>query len=122
SFIACAEDIIWRLEEGIWEETPPSPKIAEENSQTPSGFELSQNFPNPFNPVTQISYTLPRDGHVRLEIYNLLGQKVATLVDEYQQAGQKTVNWEAKDLASGIYFYKLTSSGFTATKKMVLTK
>jgi len=72
--------------------------------------------------VTQISYTLPRDCHVRLEIYNILGQKVATLVDEYQQAGQKTINWEAKDLSSGIYFYKLSAGDFTATKKMVLTK
>ncbi|MFQ6032946.1 MAG: T9SS type A sorting domain-containing protein, partial [Candidatus Zixiibacteriota bacterium] len=59
---------------------------------------------------------------VKLEIYNLLGQKVATLVDEYQEAGQKTVNWEAKDFSSGIYFYKLSASDFTATKKMVLTK
>ena len=122
SFITQAEDIIWRLQEGIWEEIPPSPKTAQENSQITSGFELSQNYPNPFNPVTQISYILPRDGHVRLEIYNILGQKVATLVDEYQQNGQKTINWEAKDLSSGIYFYKLSASDFTATKKMVLTK
>ncbi len=122
SFVSQAEDIIWRLEEGIWEETPPSPKIAEENSQTPSEFELSQNFPNPFNPATQIGYTLPRDGHVKLEIYNLLGQRVATLVDEYQGAGEKTVNWESKDFASGIYFYQLSAGDFTATRKMVLTK
>jgi hypothetical protein len=122
SFIAQAQDIIWRLEEGIWGETPPSPKIAGEHSQAPSDFELSQNYPNPFNPVTQISYTLLQNSHVRLEVYNILGQKVATLVDEYQQAGQKTVNWEAKDLSSGIYFYKLTADDFTATKKMVLAK
>ena len=123
SFIACAEDIIWRLQTGIWEGgSPPPAKMAGEDIQSPQRFELSQNIPNPFNPVTQISYTLPRDGHVKLEIYNLLGQKVATLVDEYQQAGQKTVNWEAKDFASGIYFYKLSSGDFTATKKMVLTK
>lgn len=88
----------------------------------PESFSLFQNYPNPFNPVTQISYTLLTDGHVKLEIYNLLGQKVAIVVDEYQQAGQKTINWEAKDLSSGIYFYKLTADDFTATKKMVLTK
>jgi hypothetical protein len=122
SFMACAEDIIWRLLEGIWGEIPPPPKLAGEGSQVPSGFELHQNYPNPFNPVTQVSYTLPQDGHVRLEIYNLLGQKVTTLVDEYQEAGQKTVNWEAKDFASGVYFYKLSLGDFTATKKMVLTK
>jgi len=83
---------------------------------------LSQNHPNPFNPATQISYTLARDGHVKLEIYNLLGQKVATLVDKHQEAGQKRVHWEAKDFSSGIYFYKLTAGDFTATKKMVLIR
>ncbi len=88
----------------------------------PMEYTLNQNYPNPFNPATEISYTLPRDGHVKLEIYNLLGQKVATLVDEYQQTGRKNVNWEPKDLASGIYFYKLSSGDFTVTKKMVLTK
>jgi hypothetical protein len=122
SFMAQAEDIIWRLQTGIWEGGSPPAKMAGEDIQSPQRFELSQNIPNPFNPVTQISYTLPRDGHVKLEIYNLLGQKVATLADEYQQAGQKTVNWEAKDLASGIYFYKLTAGDFTATKKMVLLR
>ena len=96
--------------------------IAYRVGTVPTEFALSQNYPNPFNPVTQISYALPRDGHVKLQIYNLLGHKVATLVDEYQQAGQNTVNWEAKDIASGIYFYKLSSGDFTATKKMLLTK
>jgi hypothetical protein len=122
SFMAQAEDIIWRLQTGIWEGGSPPAKMAGEDIQSPQRFELYQNIPNPFNPITQISYTLPRDGHVKLEIYNLLGQKVATLVDEYQQTGQKTVNWEAKDLASGIYFYKLSSGDFTATKKMVLLR
>ncbi|MGB2768645.1 MAG: T9SS type A sorting domain-containing protein [Candidatus Zixiibacteriota bacterium] len=122
SFITQAEDIIWRLQEGIWEEIPPSPKTAHENSQIPSGFELSQNYPNPFNPVTQISYTLPQDGCVALNIYNVLGQKVATLVDEYQEAGRKTLDWEAKGLSSGIYFYRLSVGDFTDTKKMLLTK
>lgn len=122
SFIAQAEDIIGRLQEGIWGETPPSPKITQENSIIRSWFELHQNYPNPFNPVTQINYTLLKDSDVRLEIYNLLGQKVATLVDEYQHAGHKAVNWEVRDFASGIYFYKLTVGGFTATKKMVISK
>jgi hypothetical protein len=122
SFIAQAEDIIWRLEEGIWEGGSPPPKMAGEDIQTPQDFELSQNYPNPFNPITQIRYAIPTACQVRLEIYNLLGQKVAVLVDEYQQVGQKSVNWEAKDLSSGIYFYKLTAGDFTATKKMVLTK
>ena len=123
SFIAQAEDIIWRLQTGIWEGvSPPPPKIVDEETQSPQRFELSQNYPNPFNPITQIRYAIPTACQVRLEIYNLLGQKVTVLVDEYQPPGQKTVNWEAKDLSSGIYFYKLSAGDFTATRKMVLTK
>jgi hypothetical protein len=67
-------------------------------------------------------YIRARDGHVKLEIYNPLGQKVVTMVDQYQEASQKNMNWEAKDLTSGVYFYRLTVGDFTATKKMVLIK
>jgi hypothetical protein len=105
---------------GIIPESPERYKVSA--GAAPMKYALNQNSPNPFNPTTQISYALPKAGHVKLEIYNLLGQRVATLVDEYQQTGQKTINWEAKDFASGIYFYKLSTDDFTATKKMVLTK
>jgi hypothetical protein len=85
-------------------------------------FSLDNNYPNPFNPSTRISYSLPVDCYVRLVVYNITGQKVATLVDGYQTNGVKTVCWETKNVASGVYFYKLTADEFTATRKMVLIK
>jgi len=88
----------------------------------PRSCSLSQNYPNPFNQVTEIKYTLPQDGWVRLEVYNILGQRVAMLADGQQQAGYKSVRWDANSLASGIYFYRLTAGEFTKTKKMVLIK
>ncbi len=88
----------------------------------PQAFALSQNYPNPFNPTTEIKYALPRDAQVRLEIYNLLGQKVATLVDEYQGVGYRSVRWDARGLASGVYLYRLEAGNFTAVKKLVVIK
>jgi len=92
------------------------------NLRTPKTFSLSQNFPNPFNPTTEIRYALPRDARVRLEIYNLLGRKVATLVNEYQRAGYRSVRWNAKGLASGVYLYRLKAGNFRAVKKLVVIK
>jgi len=100
----------------------------------PSGYSLAQNYPNPFNPTTSIRYTLSsgegrtEDGgrttpaHVCLRIYNVVGQEVATLVDGEQEAGYYTVTWNASDVASGVYFYRLTAGEFTATRRMVLMK
>jgi len=88
----------------------------------PSEFALSGNYPNPFNASTVITYQLPLTGKVRLEIYNLLGEKVATLVDGEQQAGYISVSWEASELSSGLYFYKLTAGDFTETKRMTLVR
>lgn len=85
-------------------------------------FQLYQSYPNPFNPITQIKYDLPRDCRVRLEVYNLVGQKVATLVDSNQKAGDKTARWYAGSLSSGIYFYRLKAGDFVQTKKMVLIR
>jgi hypothetical protein len=105
----------------------------------PREFALEQNFPNPFNPSTVIRYNLPamaRQDHilsqtlsysVSLKVYNLLGQVVANLVDDAEEAGYKSVNWNANNVASGMYFYRLeaTAAGgekFTAVKKMVLVR
>ncbi len=92
------------------------------NDLIPIGFFLSQNYPNPFNPVTEIRYTLPRDCQVRLEVYSILGQRVAMLVEGKQTAGYKSVRWDASGMASGIYFYRLQAGEFVETRKMVVIK
>jgi len=96
------------------------------DGELPKNFSLSQNYPNPFNPVTEIKYALPaisgQQIAVRLEVYNILGEKVATLVDEKQPSGYKAVTWDAKDVVSGVYFYRLQTGGFVETRKMVLIR
>jgi len=91
-------------------------------SDLPSAFALSQNYPNPFNPITETKYTLPKDCYVRLNIFNILGQKVASLVDGEKKAGYKTVSWDAKGVASGVYLYRLQAGDFVETKRMVLLR
>ncbi len=90
--------------------------------EAPAIFALDQNYPNPFNPTTSIKYSIPQDRHVRLNVYNLLGQNVATLVNSIQKAGQHEVNFDASNLASGVYFYKLEAGTNTSIKKMLLMK
>ncbi len=85
-------------------------------------FALLGNHPNPFNASTVISYDLPITSGVKLEIFNLSGQKVATLVDGQQEAGYRSVGWDARDVASGVYLYKLSASDYTETKTMMLIK
>ena len=85
-------------------------------------FSLSQNYPNPFNPVTHISYEIPADGRVTLKILNLLGEEIATLVDEFQKADIYRISFDASDLAAGIYIYRLTLDQDVQTKRMVLLK
>jgi hypothetical protein len=102
-------------------------EAAKGSDSRPKCFSLSQNYPNPFNPRTSIRYALPRDARVKLMVYNLLGQKVATLVDEYQSAGYSTVWWDGKDaegdeVSSGVYFYRLTADEFSEVKKMMMVK
>lgn len=94
----------------------------EEGSTLPKTFALSQNYPNPFNPITVIRYALPRNCWVRLELYNILGQKVATLVDGQQKAGYKIATWDASSFSSGIYFYRLKAGDFMEARKMALLR
>jgi hypothetical protein len=102
-------------------------EVAKGSDSRPEDFSLSQNYPNPFNPQTSIRYALPQDAQVRLVIYNVLGQKVKTLVDDHQTAGYKTVWWDGKDqsgdpVASGVYFYRLEADQFSEVKKMLMMK
>ncbi len=87
-----------------------------------NNFELQQNYPNPFNPSTTINFNLPTSGLTKLVVYNSLGQEVATLVNENVQAGLHSVDFNASNLPSGMYFYTLTSGNFTQTSKMILMK
>lgn len=93
----------------------------------PEGYDLGQNYPNPFNPETEISYSIPESEHVIIEVYNMAGQKVTTLVDDYQSAGSYSVNWNSTDkhgnpVASGMYMYVLKAGDVSMSKKMSLVK
>ena len=88
----------------------------------PAEYGLAQNYPNPFNPVTSIEYSVAGNVQATLKVYNVLGQEVVTLVDEVQEPGQYSVSWDAGDVASGVYFYRLNAGDFSATKRMVLMK
>jgi hypothetical protein len=90
--------------------------------EVPDKYALYQNYPNPFNPVTTIRFDLPEDGHVELVVYDILGRKVRTLLNEFKEAGSYKIRFDAGDLASGIYFYKLRVNSFSAVRKMVLVK
>jgi hypothetical protein len=88
----------------------------------PKEFRLEQNFPNPFNPTTRIAFSLPKESHLLLKIYNIAGEEVATLADEVRPAGNYAVDVNASHLTSGVYFYKLVAGSFIQTNKMILMK
>jgi hypothetical protein len=99
----------------------------EQSEILPSEYLLAQNYPNPFNPITQISFDIPTAGNVNIEVYNLLGQKINTLVSGYKDVGHYTVTWNATDesgqpVPSGVYFYRLTTNNHSETKRMMLLK
>ncbi|MCB0747262.1 MAG: T9SS type A sorting domain-containing protein, partial [Ignavibacteriae bacterium] len=100
----------------------PNPTDVNSLETTPNEYGLAQNYPNPFNPSTTISYTLPNSGFTKLSVYNSLGQEVQSLINDNQSAGTHTVNFNASNLPSGMYFYSLTSGNFTQTNKMILMK
>ena len=85
-------------------------------------FVLSQNYPNPFNPATVISFEIPSRNFVELKIYDLLGREITSLVNEEKDAGKYSIRFNGNDLASGIYFYKLTAGNYSQTKKLILMK
>ena len=92
------------------------------NQTGPEDYKLYQNFPNPFNPSTKISYKINQEGFVKLSVFNLVGQEIESLVNEYQAAGKYDIEFNAKDLPSGIYLYKLQVNGYTSVKRMTLIR
>lgn len=102
--------------------TPLVTVVDDEKGKLPTEYNLAQNFPNPFNPITTVAYQLPRSGRVSLIVYDLLGAEVATLVNSVQSAGNHSVKWNAINVASGIYFYRLEAGNFTQTRKLVVIK
>jgi len=107
----------WQTLKGWFDGDVPS-----KESGLPSHYALSQNYPNPFNAATSINYQLAADRYVKLEVYNLLGQRVATLVESKEHSGYRSVVWDASTVSSGIYFYKLTAGDYTETRSMMLVK
>ena len=107
---------------GIYKSANKVVTTLNEENTVPSKFELMQNYPNPFNPSTSIEYSLPSNEYVLLKVYDLLGNEVNTLVNERQSAGNYEVNFDASNLASGIYFYRIQSGSFIQTKKLMLLK
>ena len=115
--------------EGTGEITIPSEERFVINKETvfPSKFTLHQNFPNPFNPITTLMYDLPSDAFVTLSIYDMLGGEITQLVNTTQQAGFKSIQWDAtvsmgRAVSAGVYIYKIQAGEFIQTRKMVLLK
>jgi Secretion system C-terminal sorting domain len=96
--------------------------IGDNQTNQPTSYKLEQNYPNPFNPSTKISFNIAQSGFVSLKVYDALGREVATLVNEVTPAGNHIINFNASDLASGIYFYRLKTGNFTESRKMILLK
>lgn len=111
-------DLVYRAD-GVW---VAEASVVEKAEVLPHEFQLEQNYPNPFNPSTTISYTIPEDARVRLEIFNVLGQRVALLVDEAQTANSYHLEFRADELPTGVYFYTITAGKYHAVRQMMLLK
>ena len=112
----------WNLAIGVIGNNSQSIVLVEDNSEIPTEYNLAQNFPNPFNPSTIISYQLPERGNVDISIYDILGNLITKLVDREMEAGYHNVSWNAKNLSNGVYFYTIRSRDFVSTKKLLLLK
>ncbi len=117
---------LWRFSNNtlqlIWGDKNNVTATEKDKSEIPPAFELEQNYPNPFNPVTSIKYKVANNKKVTLRIYDILGNEVASLVDNYQSAGEYEISFDGSDFSSGIYYYKLIAGNFSQTKKMLLLK
>lgn len=96
--------------------------VAQFDDPLPGSFRLLQNYPNPFNPATTIAYTLPKNGHVRLSVFDVLGREVALLVDTAKPVGNHQLSFDASELSTGLYFYRITTGTFRQTRRMLLLK
>jgi hypothetical protein len=96
--------------------------VGNQSNEIPSQFILEQNYPNPFNPSTKIKYSIPQSSNVIINVYDILGNEIETLVNEEKPVGNYEITWYGVHLPSGIYFYKLQADGFVETKKMILIK
>jgi hypothetical protein len=105
----------------VWGTCPTGTSV-NPDAQKPENYALAQNYPNPFNPSTEIEYALPEAAEVQLEVFNMMGQRVATLVSERQTAGNHSVSFDAGTLASGVYLYRLSAGQEVITQKMTLLK
>jgi hypothetical protein len=101
---------------------PGVSSVEDKSNPNPEDYELYQNYPNPFNPTTTIRFTIPHRSNVTLKVYDMLGKEIATLVDEEKNPGSYEVKFDASNLPSGVYFYKIKAGEFTQTKKMILMK
>ena len=99
-----------------------TPSAVKKDVAKPANYSLAQNYPNPFNPSTNIEFTLSKAGHTTLQVFNIQGKLVATLVDNNLSAGLHTVHFAADDLSAGIYYYSIKHDNFTDVKKMILIK
>jgi Secretion system C-terminal sorting domain len=125
SFAICDSDlIVSTMDNGVWSRhlSEVLTTVHKNNIQSPVVFSLSQNYPNPFNPTTTISFTLAARSLTSLEIFDILGRDVSTIVSEELQAGSYTRQWNAANLPSGVYFYRLQAGTFSKTRKLLLLK
>ena len=99
-----------------------NPVSVEDEKSVVDNYYIAQNYPNPFNPSTRINFGLKNAGNVEITVYNILGNKIATLINEFKSAGNHSVSFNASNLSSGIYFYKIITNEFVQTKKMILEK
>ena len=110
----------------LWEITLPEKSITgiqtNNNETVPKSFKLEQNYPNPFNPTTKIKFTIPASSNVKVIVYNILGNKITTLIDRRLIAGAYTTQWNAAGFSSGVYFYRIITDKFSQTRKMILMK
>lgn len=124
------QDVGWAVGGDLWYFKNSLPTVVEEpskNPQVPTSFYMSQNYPNPFNPETQIEFEIPRESFVSIKIYNILGQKVYTLINENKTPGIYRITWDGRDeygqlVKSGVYFYRLESDSFSQIKKMMYVR